>query len=188
MSNIKKKNGIPVVEPYLDTWHAEFQVDKSIFGKHIAQKIYPLMTSFFQTAILSIPKHRTGIKKLLFPRIQGSNWYRNEIFENANSEIWLYVTRGWPGPSMSFTCVGSDLKWLSFWILQAKVTINHVPHAWKGFFYFSDLSWPNLDPNLYLVWHLCSQGIFTSPLRLLWLSIEWKLSILPALGFIIQKR
>ena len=33
----------------------------------------------------------------------------------------------------------------------------------------------------------CSQGVVTSPLRLLWLSFEQKLWILPALGFIIQK-
>ena len=40
----------------------------------------------------------------------------------------------------------------------------------------------------YLVCHLCSQGIFTSPLKLLWQSFEQKLSILPTLGFVIQKR
>ena len=51
-----------------------------------------------------------------------------------------------------------------------------------------DLSWPDLDPDPCLVWHLCSQGIFTSPLRLLWLSFKQKLSILPAQGFVIQKR
>ena len=51
-----------------------------------------------------------------------------------------------------------------------------------------DLSWPDLDPDPCLVWHLCSQGIFTSPLRLLWLRFKQKLSILPAQGFVIQKR
>ena len=31
---------------------------------------------------------------------------------------------------------------------------------------FHDLSWPHLNPDNYLVWHLCSQAIFTSPLSL----------------------
>ena len=34
----------------------------SIFGKHIAQKPYPLITSLFQTAILSISMYRTEVK------------------------------------------------------------------------------------------------------------------------------
>ena len=63
---------------------------------------------------------------------------------------------------------------LDFWILRAKVTINHVPHARKRIFDSGDLSWPDLDPDPYLVWRLCSHGIFTSPLRLLWPSFEQK--------------
>ena len=51
-----------------------------------------------------------------------------------------------------------------------------------------DLSWPELDPDPYLEWHLCSQGILTRPLRLFWLIFEQKLSILPALGFSTQER
>ena len=56
-----------------------------------------------------------------------------------------------------------------------------------------DLAWPDLDPDPYLVWHLSSQGIFTSPLRLLWLNFEQTLSMLPALltlqnGSIIIKK
>ena len=80
---------------------------------------------------------------------------------------------------------------LNFWILRAKLTINHVPHARKRIFDSVDLSWPFvtwLDPVPNLVWHFCSQDIFTSPLRLLWPSFQQKLSIFPALGFVIQKR
>ena len=57
-----QKNGQYIVELYLDIWHAKFQVDMSIFGKHIAQKAYPFMTSFFRTAIFGISRHRTEIK------------------------------------------------------------------------------------------------------------------------------
>ena len=39
----------------------------------------------------------------------------------------------------------------------------------------------------YLVRHLCSQCVFTSPLRSIWLSFGQNPSISPALGFIIQK-
>ena len=83
---------------------------------------------------------------------------------------------------------------LDFWIIRAKVTINHVRHSRKIIFGTGDLSWPDLDTYLvchifgtgdlswsdldtYLVCHTCSKGIFTNPLRLLWLSYEQKLSI-----------
>ena len=53
---------------------------------------------------------------------------------------------------------------------------------------FRDLSWPDLEPDPYLVWRLCSKDIFTSPLKPLWPSFEQELSILPTLCFVIQKR
>ena len=53
---------------------------------------------------------------------------------------------------------------------------------------FRDLSWPDLNTDPYLVWHSCSECIFASPLRLLWPRFEQKLSLLPALGFVIRKR
>ena len=77
---------------------------------------------------------------------------------------------------------------LDFWIKCVKVTINHVSHARKRIVYFCDLSWPDLDPDPCLVWHLRLQGIFNSPLMSLWPSFEQKLSISPALSFIIPKR
>ena len=77
---------------------------------------------------------------------------------------------------------------LDFWIICVKVTINHVSHARKRIVYFCNLSWPDLDPDPCLVWHLSLQGILNSPLRSLWPSFEQKLSISPALSFIIQKR
>ena len=120
-----------------------------------------------------------------------SNWFRNIFFEDANSKIWPYVTRSWPDPSLYLTCVESVFRLQNgsdFLIKREKVTINHVSYPWKRIFYSGDLSWPDLDLYPYLERHLFSQGIFNNPWRLLWLSFEQKLSILPALGFIIQKR
>ena len=76
-----------------------------------------------------------------------------------------------------------------FWIIRVNVTINHVLQGRKSLIWviFRDLSLPAVDPGSYLVWHLRSQGIFTSPLRSLWLSYQQKLSILLALALIIQK-
>ena len=102
------------------------------------------------------------------------------------------MTRGWPDPSLSLTCMESGCKMSSICEFTWKVTINHVSRARKSFFLIlvacHDLSWPDFDPDTFLVWRLCSQSIFNSPLTLLWLSLEQKPSILPVLGFIIQKR
>ena len=46
----------------------------------------------------------------------------------------------------------------SFWILSAKVTINHVPSHRKKLVTFRGFSWLELDPDPYLVWDLDSQG------------------------------
>ena len=120
-----------------------------------------------------------------------SNRFRNTHFlsENVNSEVWPYMARGW----WPFSVV--DLHEVR---LQKTASIFEfyvqkwplVPYARKKLILVTirDLSWPDLDPDPYLVWHLCSQGIFNSPFRLLWLSSEQKLSILPSLGFIIQTR
>ena len=74
-----------VVEPSLDISHAKFQAEISIFGKHIAHKPYPLMTSFFQTAIWSIPGH--GTEKMTFwnpemKLVQKDIFYPKNQFEN----------------------------------------------------------------------------------------------------------
>ena len=50
------------MEACLNILHAKCQVNISIFGKHIAQKPYPLMTYFVETAILRIFMHRTEMK------------------------------------------------------------------------------------------------------------------------------
>ena len=68
------------VEPCLNIWHAKFQVDISVFGKHIAQKPYPWMTSLFQIAILSISRHRTGIKMTFL-----------ESWDQTDSETRLFL-------------------------------------------------------------------------------------------------
>ena len=108
------KNLQHVVEPCLDIRHAKFQVDMSIFGKHIAQKPYPLMTSFFQTVIWSISRHRTVIK-MTFLEFWNQTGSETHIFtrKKIHSKIWSYVTRGWSDPSLSLTCMESDCKMAS---------------------------------------------------------------------------
>ena len=97
----------------------------------------------------------------------------------------------WPGLDLTLLCPRlawiQIAKWLRFLNYTCKGDYKSCA-ACQIFFYSGDLSWPVLDPDPYLEWHLCSQGIFTSHLRLLWLSFEQKLSILPDLGCIIQKR
>ena len=104
-----------VVAPCLDISLANFQVDISIFGKHTAQKPYPLMTSFFETAILSISRNCTEIKCHFWnPEIKLVQKH-NFLFEKKiNSKIWPYVTRGWPDPSLPSSFTGSDCKMASF--------------------------------------------------------------------------
>ena len=83
---------------------------------------------------------------------------------------------------------GQITKWLQF--LNSTCKIDDKPCAARPkknfWFWWSFVTWP--WPWPVLVRHLCSHGIFTTPLRLLWLIFEEKPSILPALGFIIQKR
>ena len=101
------------------------------------------------------------------------------------------MTRGWPDPSLSLTCMGQIAKWLRFLNSTCKSDYKSCAACPKKSFIFvtfRDLSWPNVEPDPYLVWQWCSQCDFTSPLWLLWLSFKQKLSILLALGFIIQKR
>ena len=145
------------------------------------------MTSFFQTAILSISRHCTEIKKDIFVILR-SNWFRNTHFLFEKIENLTLCDRGLTWPFSVVDLHGFRLQnGFNFWILREKVTINHVPHARKRIFDSGDLSWSALDPEPYLVWHLCSQGIFNSPLRLVWLSFEQNLSTLPALGLVIRK-
>ena len=51
-----------VLDILLDSSHAKFQLNIFISGLDIAKKPYYLMTSFFQIAIWSISRRRTGIK------------------------------------------------------------------------------------------------------------------------------
>ena len=100
----------------------------------------------------------------------------------------------WPNADLTLLCRwlawGQVAKWLQF--SNSTCKSGHKSCATcpkKIFFYnFGDLLWPDLDPDPCLVWHLCSQDIFTSPLRSLWLGCEKKLLILLVLGFIIHDR
>ena len=67
--------------------NAKFQVDISIFGKHIAQKPTLLMTSFFQTVFRHF-LHHTEIKMTFFgnPEIKLVKKH-TFVFKNTNSKI-----------------------------------------------------------------------------------------------------
>ena len=91
---------------------------------------------------------------------------------------------------LNSTCKSDYKSWAgcpikNFWFGEKKILVN-----------FRDLSWPDLDPDPYSVWHLCSLVlIFTSSLTLLLQSFDQKLSILPrqygyryCLGFTINQR
>ena len=117
----------------------------------------------FSNSILSILRHRREIKILFWnPKINLVNihisFIRKTQFEN--------LTLCDPGLTRPFPVVDLYGVWLqnglNFLILRAIVTINHVPHARKRIFDSCDLSWHDLFPEPYLVWHLCPQGIVTS--------------------------
>ena len=76
-----------LIEPCLvDIPHAKFQVDISIFGKHIAQKPYPLMTSFLQAVILSISRYRIEIQ-MIFLESSGQTGSETDIFLLAKKQF-----------------------------------------------------------------------------------------------------
>ena len=78
-SKFCKLKYVHVVEPWLDIWNAKFQADISFFGKHIGQKMYPWMTSFFQIAIFSISRHRTE-KQMTFLESKSQTGSETDIF------------------------------------------------------------------------------------------------------------
>ena len=104
----------------------------------------------------------------------------------------------WPEVDLTLLCRwlswGQAAKWLRFLNSTCKIDCKSCAACPKNKFLilvtFRDLSWPDLDPDPYLV-HMSLMlifNIFTSPLRLLWSSCEQKISILPTLGFVIRKR
>ena len=116
----------------------------SIFGKHVAQKPYPLMTSFFQTVIWSISRHRTVIKMTFLESWDqtGSETYLF-WFKNTSLKIWRFLPEGWPDPPLSWTFLGSDCKMDSnfdFYVQNCLENMWRMPQ--KDFFEFGDISWP----------------------------------------------
>ena len=80
--NLKlSKNVQYVAEPGLGIWHAKFSLT-STFGKHIAQKPYPWMTSFLLLSILSISRHRTKIKMTFL-----------EDWDKIGSEPYMFIRK-----------------------------------------------------------------------------------------------
>ena len=120
-----------------------------------------MVTSFFQIAILSIYRRCTEIKRHFWnPAIK----LVQKHFYFIRKYQFEYLTSCDPRLNWPFSVVDSHGVKLQcridFGILRAKVTMNFA--AWPIFFV---LSWPDPDPVPYLVWHLCSHNIFTSPLR-----------------------
>ena len=161
------------------------------FWRTYSPKTVSLMASFIQTAIWSISIHRTvknNISGILRP-----NWFRNTYFfvQKYQFENLTFCD---PGLTWSFFSIvdflGSNCKMASIFELCVQKCLKMCRMPEKkilNLVTFRDLLWPDLDPDPNLVWHLCSQRFFSSPLMLLWVSFEQKQSILPVLGFIIQK-
>ena len=86
----------------------------------------------------------------------------------------------WPGVDKTLLCHWLAWSQIAKWprVLNSTCKSNYKPCvacSKKEFLIlvtFRDHSWPDLDPDPYLVWHLCLQGIFTGPLRPLKLSFE----------------
>ena len=140
----------------MDIWHAKFQVDIAIFGKLMAQKPHPLMTSFFETAILSISSHRTETK-MVFLESWDQIGSETHIFY-SKIPIWKFDRR-WPEVNSALLCrwlawAAKLLNGFDFWIIRAKVTVKSCVACPKKecltLVTFHDLSWPDLDPCPYL--------------------------------------
>ena len=71
------------------------------FGKHIAQKSYSSMTSFFQTAFLSISRHRTEIKMTFFGILRSNRIGNTHCYSEISIRKLNLI---WPG-------VGPTLVW-----------------------------------------------------------------------------
>ena len=110
------------------------------FWQTYSPKLYSLMTPFFQTAILSISRYRTGIK-MTFLGILRPNWFRNTLFYSKIS-IWKFNLI-WHG--VDLTLRRCWLAWsqiangFDFLILRSKRTITmcHMPEK-KNFWFW----WP----------------------------------------------
>ena len=70
------------------------------FGKHVAQKPHLLMTSFCQTATLSISRHRTQLKMTFL-----------ESWEQTGSEKHICFIRKWQFKNLAWCDPG--LTWLT---------------------------------------------------------------------------
>ena len=139
----QQKNGINVVEPYRGTFYAKFEVDISFLcQKYSPNTSFRLNTYSPDNVIFSYinfehfwTSHSNKNDIFEIPR---SYWFRNThiLFENIDSKIWPYVTRGltWP-----FTVVDLHVVRLQngfeFWILRPKVTIKTCAACPKKIFW-----------------------------------------------------
>ena len=112
------------------------------------QKPYRPKTVFvvdviFRTAILSISRHRTEIKRHFWhPGIKLVQKHTFFIQKYEFQNLTLYDS-GLTRPFFFVDLHGVRLQnSFDFWILRAEVTMNHVPHTRKRIFDFGELSWP----------------------------------------------
>ena len=116
-----------------------------------------------------------------------TNWLRNtHSFEKKKNRKFDLM---WPGVDLTLLCCllvwGQIANWLRFFYSTSKSDHKSYVKFPKNNFWFW---WPSVIwrlPYPYLVWPLCSQGIFTNILWSFWLSFGQELS---TLGFVIQKR
>ena len=152
-----KKNGMHVVEACLDICHAKFQVDISIFGMHIAPKLY-LLIHLFQTAILNISGYRIEIKMTFLESLDQTGLETQIFYSKVSIRKFNLM---WPGVDLTLLCRwlawNQITKWLLF--LNATRRSDHKSCAVcpkKRIFDSGYLSWSDLDPDPCLVWRLCS--------------------------------
>ena len=134
-----------VVEPCLDIWHAKFQVDICIFGKHNSPKTVSVDDAIFQTVILSMFRRRTEIKMTFLESLDQTG-SETHIFSKKKWKFDLI----WPRVDQTFlslTCMESDRKMASiFFNYACKSDYKACAACPKKEFLilvtFRDLSWP----------------------------------------------
>ena len=90
----------------------------------------------FKTAILSISRRHTGIKKTFLESWdQTGSETHIFLFKNTNSKIWPYATRGWPTFSVK-TCMKSDCRTASIFEFCLKSDYKSCGACLKKNFWF----------------------------------------------------
>ena len=101
--------------------------------------------AIFRTAIWSISRHRTEIKMTFLESWDQICWETRIFYSKIAIQKFELI---WPEVDLILFCrwlaSGQIKNGFDFWILHAKVTVNHVLHARKKIFWFwwSFVTWP----------------------------------------------